>query len=289
MTDQNLIATQIELDEISAMLAGLEMPDAAVADAAQAEFTPTDIIEPAEIDEIEAAVAAIESESVIEAPAETIDMAALDDEIENAVKELVRDEARSEAYAEQAGVAEMVLDGPSRLTSEPETPAKVIKPAKAPKEAKAAKSPAAPRMALGDLPPEAFVLDMTIGEDAAALAANKVAVLARRPGQVKVAEKFDNALLAIAAGRLPSTYTIDCYRVLKAGGETTSAGLAAALTSTSKKQDVSATYTIGTARSQAGQFMALSVALKIATRDGNRLVLNPDSLIAMALDGLLAA
>lgn len=122
-----------------------------------------------------------------------------------------------------------------------------------------------------------------------ATVALRIMVIRRRPEQVKVAEKFDNTLLALAAGRLPSTYTVDCYRVLKATGRTTSNALAAALTAASKKQDVSATYTIGTARSQAGQFMALAPALMIAKRDGKELVLNPDSVIAMALDALLKA
>lgn len=293
MTEIQNMTSDAELADIAAMLGDLDLSEADVleveaieADALEAGtiIEPDETLSPEEIDEIEQVAEIVE-----------LDLAALDEDIEGAVAQIELTEARQSAYD-----AQEVVEGDAVLTApEASEPAEVIaaeaapaKAAKAPKVAKTPKVPGiakAPRLNVSDLPNEAFMLDATVDpDDASAMASLKLDVLAKRPAQVKVAEKFDNILLAVNAGKLPSTYTVDCYQALKASGETTSAGLAAALSATTLRKGGS-TYTIGTARSQAGQFMALAPALRIATREGNKLILNPDSLIAAALDALMGA
>lgn len=297
MTEVLNVVNADELAEIENMLGDLDMPETAMVEAASAE--PDTIIEPAEepaveapitaaeVEEISQTVAEIEAEAAGEEADVEIDLEGLDE----AVRDLEVEAAREAAYAEQEAVPEHESVAPADPSEKPAKKARAPKKAAAPAEPgeeKAAKAPRAPRTTLSDLPDTAFVLDTSVDEDPAALAENRAAVMARRPAQVKVAEKFDNVLLSVAAGRAPSTYTMDCYRALKATGRTSSAALAATLTATDKKGG-GGTYTIGTARSQSGQFMALAPALKIATREGKELVLNPDSLIAMALDALIGA
>ncbi|CAO3459608.1 hypothetical protein [Azospirillum argentinense] len=113
----------------------------------------------------------------------------------------------------------------------------------------------------------------------------KEIVLAQRPAQKKIAEKFDNILCNIASGRLPSVYTMVAYNVVKAKGTATSADIVAAMTGGAGPK----AYSIGTARSQTGQLMALFDTLKIAKRSGNTLTLNPNSTLAAAIDRLAGA
>jgi hypothetical protein len=129
---------------------------------------------------------------------------------------------------------------------------------------------------------------LTLADAEGDLEANKAEVLRKRPAQVKVAEKFDNLLLAVAAGKAPSKFTMDCFRALKASGSITSKELVAALEATPMKTNGSKGYNGGTARSQAGQMMSLFPALKIATREGQKITLNPDSTLADALSAMLA-
>lgn len=179
--------------------------------------------------------------------------------------------AKSEAYEGQAG------DGGTIELGEPAKTGKKAKAAKAPKEPKAPKAPAAPRD-LSSLPDSAFVLTVTPPAD---LVANRADVMAKRPTQKKIADKFDNLLLSVAAGKAPSEYTMHCFKALLAKGTVTQGDLVSMLTSTNSNKGSG--YTIGTARSQAGQFMVLANALGIATRTGNTLVMNQDSSLAQAL------
>lgn len=197
----------------------------------------------------------------------------VDETIEAALESSIE---RADAYEAQDAGAE-IMDPPAGAP-EPEAEAK------APKTRKAAGT-GTPRVArdVSALPEEAFVLTTDVPAD---LAANKAAVLASRPLQKKIAEKFDNMLAAVSAGRKPSTYVCDCFRILQAKGEVTSTELVAGLRAITRKDGVQ-TYTEGTARSQAGQIMSLFATLKIATREKHTLKLNPDSTLAMALKDLV--
>lgn len=134
------------------------------------------------------------------------------------------------------------------------------------------------KVSIESLPAERFVLSTS--DTPADLEANKAEVLATRPKQVKIAEKFDNVIGALAAGRAPSVYVMKCFAVLDKRGEVTSADLVAAL---------SVDYELGTARSQAGQIMELFRVLGIASRDKQTLKLYPDSSYAAQLRTLLTA
>jgi len=208
-------------------------------------------------------------EDIVEEPdetaleAQTADDAQIEDLVDEDIDRAVEIEiAKSEAYESAEG---------SDMTTEA-TPVET-KPAKT----KASKGTGVPRVArdLSSLPAENFVLTTEIPED---LDANKAAVLASRPAIKKVAEKFDNVLAAVAAGRKPSVYVMECFEVLAKTGETTSTDLVAAL----RKK-----YSEGTARSQAGQIMALFPILKIADREKQTLKLRADSMLAQALKDLM--
>lgn len=150
------------------------------------------------------------------------------------------------------------------------------------KPAKAAKGSKTPKVSkpkierdLSAIPDEFFQLD------ASAAGFDKAAVIALRPTQKKVAEKFDNLFASIAAGRAPSVYTMACFKVVADKGEATSSDLVAALKATASR--AGGAYSDGTARSQAGQLMNLFGAVGIATRAGNKLTFNKDSKIAERL------
>lgn len=162
--------------------------------------------------------------------------------------------AKEEVYAEAAAAAAASAPAPAKAARK-----------KAETKPKAARD-------INTLDASAFVLTTDTPAD---LEANKAAVIRARPAQVKVAEKFDNVLLSIAAEKQPSVYTMAAYRALRAAGELTSADLV---------KELGKIVQISTARSQAGQMMALFPALQIAKRDKNKLVLNPDSILAEALN-----
>lgn len=105
-------------------------------------------------------------------------------------------------------------------------------------------------------------------------------VIAARPSQKKVAEKFDNVFLAMAAGKAPSKYVMTAAQHLAANPTTDSAGLIAAFRASGVAD--------GTARSQAGQMMALFPVLGIAKRSGKTLAAINESRIAAYLKKLTA-
>jgi hypothetical protein len=181
------------------------------------------------------------------------------DEISDEDEALVESEVvKAEHYAETVGATTVAAES---------------KPSKSARESKAKVT-----RDIVDLDPKHFVLTM---DEPADLAANKLAVIGRRPAQVKVAEKFDNVLLSLAVEKKPSVYTMKAFEALAAAKTITSADMVKALTGSG--------VGVSTARSQAGQMMALFPALMIATRDGKNLKLNEDSLIAEALKLLAAA
>jgi hypothetical protein len=259
MTDANATMNVAEDLELDALLGDLDIPDDEVVTVqAVSEELPADVIEEPETEETPVELAAAE---------DTV----LDDETADAIEaEMELQEAREELYASQEA-------DETDLDAQPE-PAAPAKAARAPKASK----PRAARISIDSLPADAFVLTAEIPDD---LEANKAAVIRACPAQKKVQEKFENLLVSIHQGKAPSTYIMDCFRALEAkGGQITSLDLVAALKGTSLKNG-SKTYSEGTARSQVGQIMALFPALKIASRSGNQLTLNPDSLLVEALRG----
>lgn len=165
--------------------------------------------------------------------------------------------ARAEVYAAQ----EATIDPTPVPTTAPSKPARQ-------KKAVVASTPRLPRKSLGDL--DESVFEIVIGAPV-----NKAAVIAARPSQVKVAEKFDNLFLALAAGKEPSSYVTTALKVLTKTGTMTSADLIAAY----KADDLSD----GTARSQTGQIMELFNVVGIALRSGQSLTLRQDSSVAKRL------
>jgi hypothetical protein len=261
-----------EIDAIDALLDGLDDIEM-VEEAAPIEETieEPDVTEPEMVAATEDAGLAEDAVVEPETIEPEITAEALLQEMELGSEDLTGLEteiAKTEAYEEQEASGD--------VNTEP-TPAA----AEAPKKERKAKAAGTPRVErdLSKLPADAFVLTTDIPAD---LEANKVAVMGTRPNQKKIAEKFENVLLAVAANRKPSTYVMDCFAILQAKGEVTSGDLVAAL-----KADG---YSDGTARSQVGQIMALFPVLKIAERTTrSSLKLNPDSMIAGALKDMLSA
>jgi len=185
-----------------------------------------------------------------ETPEEIIE--ALDAEDREAVEGVT---AIEEAYDEQTvSTADVV---------EPEAPA-AAKKARKPREAKTSTGPKAPRD-LNALDPSVFI----IADGVTDLEANKAAVLALIPNQKKIAEKFENVFHAVAAGKKPSAFVSITFDVLRKNGSATTTELVAALKT--------AEYSEGTARSQAGQMMALFSIIGVASRNGQNLTFNADA------------
>lgn len=263
-TETSVGSSEVSMDDIELLLADVDVAgeDDEVLEAADADLE--------EIEEvIEAGSIVGDTIAEIEADAG----AAAEDDLSDIVGELKIEEIKSAAYAEQ--------DSEADLTVETTKPAKAAKAPKEPKAAKAPKAPAAPRAAktADALPADAFVLDTDDNTDD--LEALKTAVLASKPSQKKVEEKFHNVLTAVAAGRKPSVYVTTALDVLVAKGEATSLEITAAMQA--------ADYSIGTARSQTGQMFTLFPILKIATRSGNKLTLNPNSTLVMAISAMTGA
>lgn len=251
------VGGDINPSDMDELLGDMEVSDEAI--------QAVDVIEEIE-PELEAAVESASDEEIQELDAVEDDD--LDAAGEAALEVL---EAREEIYNEAAANSPAI---------DPSEPAPAPAPAK---KAKSAKS-SAPRVMrnLADLPPEAFYLNSAPPADPAA---NKDAVIRLRPGQVKIAEKFDNMLAALHAGRAPSVYIMTAFSVLNAKGEATSQELVNAITASTTKGG--ATKGLGTARSQTGQIMHLFDVLGVAKRVGQRLVLNTDSMLASKLRALL--
>jgi hypothetical protein len=206
------------------------------------------------------------------------DITELDESDEAAIEAAA---AKSEAYEGQESTTVELPESLEDLAAPKE--AKTSKKKGTPKKAAAAKEPRVRDLA--SLAAEHFVLYTDwAGLD---LEANKSVVIANRPDQKKIAEKFDNIFLALAAGKEPSVYTMACFRYLFAHGTATQTDLVAALKASKVKNEKIAkggnTYNDGTARSQVGQMMVLFNTLGIATRERQTLTLRSDSLLAEKL------
>ncbi len=185
--------------------------------------------------------------------------------------------AKDEIYAETESVSD--IDEVEPVAAKPAKEKKERKPrAASPKGSKVERS-------LEALPAEAFLL--VNSEEGAEVSEElkeelKALVLSTRPTQKKIAEKFDQTIAALHAGRKPSTYVVDCFAMLnKAPGKSmTSSELIAGL----KSMD----YAEGTASSQVGQIMALFPILGMAMRDKQTLALREDSVFNEKLATLIA-
>ena len=254
MLDRNtavIPGADASLDDIDALLEGLEV------EASEEEVSAVETIEEPEV-------------------VEEVEAAAADEPTELGEDEVAALEAaivQQEAYEEQAASSDVDTD------VQPAAPAA----AAAPKTAKAPKAPRQPRD-VTTVAADNFVLTSDVPDD---LEDNKAKVLATRPAQKKIAEKFDNLFLSLAAGKAPSVYTMIAFGALWEKKSITSTELVKVIANTKKPNgDV---YGEGTARSQAGQLMALFDILKIATRSKQTLTINEDSMIALALADMIGA
>lgn len=182
------------------------------------------------------------------------------------LKELTEVLARQAAYEAQ----ESTIDPTPLAVTEP------VKKAKAPRAPKAAKTSTGttrtPRKSLADIADAVFEIVKGAPID-------KAAVLAKRPIQVKIAEKFDNLFIALDAGKEPSSYIVSAMKLLNAQ-------------KTIKSSDLIGAYHLeglgdGTARSQTGQIMELFNVVGIAARSGQMLTLREDSSIAERLTAII--
>lgn len=112
------------------------------------------------------------------------------------------------------------------------------------------------------------------------LAARKTQMMAAVPKQVKIAEKFNQLWGALEAGKVPSRYVVDGYKLLRAQKVVTSTDIVGMFKTMGLEE--------GTARSQTGQLMVLFDTVEIAVRSGQTLTLNADSAVAERLDAILA-
>lgn len=263
---------EVEIDDLDAALADLET----ISDLDDA------VIEEPVAEELDAS-AEVSQEEIVEALADEDDLTDLDlgaEVEETAIDDILDDDAISAldlAEAQEEAYESQETPEPVASVEDDE------EPAAAPARTRRVSTPRAPKD-LSALPDEAFVLTDEAPDD---LAQNRIDLMARVPVTKKVVEKFDNAILSLHAGKLPSKYTADCYRLLKASGTISSKGLVDGLKATPLKSNSAETYSEGTARAQTGQIMALFPLLGIADRNKQELTLRADSALAKKLDALL--
>jgi len=179
------------------------------------------------------------------------------------VGELEAEEARHAAYNEQ----ETSVEGETPEV-EGEVPVKAVKASRA--------APAAPRTSrLAGATHGAYVAAKL--DDAAIAAA-----VDGLPKKVK--DKATNLVDHIKGGKPLSVYTLIAVNMLRTDGVMTTPKLVDALVGASKKSAIGVGYSIGTARSQAGQMISLFGKLGIAKPDGAKgLVPDADNAIWQAL------
>ncbi len=115
---------------------------------------------------------------------------------------------------------------------------------------------------------------------------DKAAVIALRPTQKKIGEKFDNLFQKVSIGAAPSIYIMACLDVLNSNGEATATDMIAALKASNSRSGTP--YNQGTAASQVGQMMNLFNVVGIAKRDGQKLVLDRASPLTVKLLAIAA-
>lgn len=265
MTIQTAVNESADLEALVASLAAAEALEKAEEEAAVA--APLSMADELgfDPDELLADLGAPISAEPAAAPAESVAEATQSAEIaEDVLADIESAAARQEAYNKQADTAPIAPAAPA---------APAAKKARTPRAPKAPAAPKTPRVAIGSLPDETF--EIVIGAPA-----DKAAVLAKTPAQVKVAEKFENLFLALHAGKEPSRYVVSAFKLLKSRQTVNSAEIINAY-----KVDGLAD---GTARSQTGQIMALFDTVGIALRASQALTLRSDSAVAAKLSKILS-
>lgn len=203
-------------------------------------------------------------------PIEELNLGALDaDEL----KQIEAAEARLEAYAEQD-----VATAPAPVVAAPVEDRKKRAAAVGVSKRAVAAGTRVVR-SLGAIDAKHFILvDAQSGNSAADLEDLKNAVIAARPTQVKIAEKYDNLFIQLAAGKKPSTYVMSAFELLDRNRVITSKDLVSHF--------VASGLGAGTANSQAGQIMVLFDTTNIAERSSGSLALRTDSVLAAKLRAL---
>lgn len=207
---------------------------------------------------------------------------ATDEEVENTVKSLsgtpdeIENDAidaiavKLEAYDSQENTGDVDTDAKGIVSAEP-----VSEPRKVARASGFSRS----RTTIDALAANEFVL--TTSQMSADHEEIKAAVMKLRDGLAKkIVEKFDNLFVAVSADRLPSCYTMVAYKALVEKAEITSADVYNAMKT--------AGYSEGTARAQGQQLMTLLPLIEIARKDGKKLTLNSDSVLAKRLDAIIA-
>lgn len=201
-----------------------------------------------------------------------------DDELEASVdiEELDLELERTKTYSSQESDVSPVENAQAAVKSAKDKPGRAPKAAKAPK---AAATPRTPRD-LNALDPSTFVLSGDVATmDQAALDQAKTDALAKVPTQKKIAEKYENLFMSLAANRQPSVYVKQALALIDEKKTVTGADITAMF---------KGSYGQGTAQSQAGQIMVLFDAVGIAERTKNTLTLKPDSVVAQKLRSIYA-
>lgn len=209
-----------------------------------------------ELAEIEAQIAELEAQEQSEPAVETeIDL----DTIETA---LAAQAAREEVYAGQESTVAMI-EAPVAVTA-----AVSMKAPKTPKTPRTLGAARAARFGSGGA-----------GGYVASVATDPALEAAVDALPKKVKEKAANLVDFLHKGRPLSVFTQVAVNILKEEGKFSNERLVRAFTLEATKRGMSSGYSIGTARSQAGQQVALFGRLGIARLAGNVLVPNEDNAI----------
>lgn len=249
-----------------------------------------------EIVEEDTPVVAINDEDAIEAALSELGIEAadgdldLENEIEAAVADIEKTEAVQSLYEEQsaeAAVESLFESAADKPLTDPEAAPETEKKAKKEKEPKAyvprytnAKKSEVLQHKLGENAAEFLVLEVTDAAlDADGLKAKMDEVLASidECSQKKVQEKAVMLFSWFKRGGALNEVMRRTFEILARDGEITSGDKG-----NLHQHLLAKPYSIGTARAQAGQMMAMLPMLKIAEKtDKGRLVANPNSIIFM--------
>lgn len=242
----------------------------------------TEMTSAAEIEALDTLLEDLEINEEVEAAGDeevVLEDLALDGELdEDALRDLNAEIVKEEIYAEQASEVGDVS------TEKPAKKAKSFKKSRATGSTPVTRTP----RDLASIAPEVFVLegDVDAMSDDEKEAAKKATMLLT-PKQKKIAEKFENLFTALAAGKKPSTYIVQAFKLLDQNGSMGMSDLIALYKTPGSKSDTEG-YNHGTAASQAGQIFTLFDAVKIATRTKSTLTLNKGSVVAERLRAVIA-
>lgn len=236
-----------------------------------------DMLDDLELDGLDGEEISDEVEETIEASAVVEEPAVVTDEELDTVDidELEMSIDRNEGYASQESEMDVAEKPADAVAAAKNTPA-----ASTPRTPRAASAPRTPRD-MASLDAKVFILEGDASTmEASELEANKTAVMGAVPSQKKIAEKFENLFAALNAGKQPSVYVTQAFKLLDEKKTLTGTDITAMF---------KVSYKQGTAQSQSGQIMTLFEAVKIATRQKNTLVLNDNSVVAERLREIFKA